>query len=177
MAFCMNVLKDPVIFLPSTALIAIILLVWAQLSAGGKERKSFTLYLGFAWIHWAIFFSLLAFGLHVFKSYEYAIGFLGLAFLMAIAHVLFSALRILLPLKRYRPAEACIQDEDLVQVDSRCKKWSLLLAMAFATAGLSFMSFYMVGLLGRCFLWAGIGLVFLVSIEVLILIICANKKN
>jgi hypothetical protein len=176
----MNVLYRPEIFLPSTALIVVILLVWAQLTKWGQDRGEFTLYLGFFWIYLAIFFALIAFGLHVLECKRYAIGFLGLAFLMAVVHVFYSTLRILLLLKRYTPG-ALVEEKALVQADSRCKKWSLLLAMAVAVVGLALVSF---SLAYRCLLtfwwtWLLIGGIFvaITTVYILLIIIKSNRNN
>lgn len=108
---CLNVLYQSQIFLTSTALIVVILALWAQLTARGQDKVEFTVELGFAWIYLAIFFALLAFGLHVLEFKRCAIGFFGLSFLMAIVHVLFSALRTILWICMHRPVEGPLVQE------------------------------------------------------------------
>ena len=167
---CLNVLYDPKIFLPSAALIIVVLALWAQLSARGQNGGSFTLYLGFVWIYLAIFFALLAFGLHVLEFKRCAVGFFGLSFLMTIVHVLFSTLRKLLILIMHPPRRRFVQ-ETALSVGTNYQKWLLFWAMVGAVAGLALVSFWAVGICGCCGFWVGVGLVLLASLIVLIMIL------
>jgi len=141
---CLNILRESVIFLPSTALIVIILLVWAQLQAGTPrfsgnklaedKRYTFTLLLGSAFIYVAILSALVAFALHVFRREDCAIGFFGLAFLIAVSHIFIAIVRTFIMIKnpKYKGVEA---------EPGSCKRKKLWIATSIGVAGLGILSF------------------------------------
>ena len=163
---CMNVLYRSDIFLPSTALIVVILLVWAQLQASGArvgsnkaDEDKFTLHLGSAWIYLAILFALVAFALvAVQELYKCAIGFLGLSFLMMAASVGLAFVRTLLKLIFNLPGDESLYNLLFNEGKGR-GKWLQISAMLIAVLGalgLSFVSFSVAGVLGSPCSWSNI---------------------
>jgi hypothetical protein len=142
---CLNLLEKPEVFLPAAALLALVLLVWAQLSVP-RERKDldrdFNLVCGFVWTYLAILFALVAVAIFINdKTNDYAKGFLILSFFMAVTNLLIGIvttfIKLLLNIKRGRNMSG-----SLTKLRGQCVKifW-LVIFWCFLLIGLGFISF------------------------------------
>jgi hypothetical protein len=79
---CLNSLNDPVVFIPTAALLALVLMVLTQLHAGGRANNV-NLVCGRAWIYLALLSALIAVAFFVHDNTSAcAKGFLILSFFM-----------------------------------------------------------------------------------------------
>jgi hypothetical protein len=105
---CLNLLDKAEVFIPTAALLALVLLVWTQLQVWGQERegerqeregerqeregerreRNFNPICGRAWAYLAILFALTAVALFICNISAYDKGFLVLAFLMTVVIIL-----------------------------------------------------------------------------------------
>jgi hypothetical protein len=80
---CLNLLNRPEVFIPTAALLALVLLVWVQLHIHGKGPRSVNWICGVAWAYLAILSALTAVALFIHNpTSTCAKGFLILAFFM-----------------------------------------------------------------------------------------------
>jgi hypothetical protein len=82
---CFNLLGQPEVFIPTAALLALVLLVWVQLHVHGKEKeeeRDVNWFCGVAWAYLAILSALTAVALFICEISTCARGFLILAFFM-----------------------------------------------------------------------------------------------
>jgi len=129
---CLNLLGEPEVFIPAATLLALVLLVWAQLYAsGGSETKNVHWVMGLFWTYLAMFFALAAVAALFFRD-NWAKGFLILSFFMTVVNILVALLKsgslIFIP-----------SGKSLVGRSAENKYWVLAwLALLF---GLGFISF------------------------------------
>ncbi|MBA7576392.1 hypothetical protein ES708_18232 [subsurface metagenome] len=170
MGNCLNLLNDPGVFLLVATLVVIVLLVWTQLYARGRvseQARNVHWVMGLVWTYGAMFFTLVAVAT-LFFNVNLAKGFLILSFLMTAVSILLALLKSGSLI--FKPSE-----ESLVGESARRKRW--VVVWIALLLGLGFISFYVAGLLGCYFLWAGLALVFLVLVVVGIFIIRASRNN
>ena len=119
MGNCFNILEKPEVFVAITALIAIVLLVWAQLYARGAKNldKNFNLWCGILWTYAALLFALIAVGVLVLygKENDWAKGFLILSFLMTVTNILIVVVMDIFKIIYGIPA-----DESVTKVGTGC---------------------------------------------------------
>jgi hypothetical protein len=142
MGICLNVLESPEVFLLAATLLALVLLVWAQLYASGqasKQPKNVHWVMGLFWTYLAMFFALAAVAALSLNANVCAKGFLVLSFLMTAVNILLALLLSFTLI--WRPPE-----ESLVGKSAQNKCWVFAwLALLF---GLALISFSVVGKLG-----------------------------
>ena len=166
---CLNSLEKDVVFIPIAALLALVLLVWVQLHVHGKVPGSVNWVCGVSWAYLAILFALIAVALFICNpTSTCAKGFLILAFFMTGMNVAFLFGQNIVRLFGDLSEESFGQS--LFGECGRSKWW--ILFWAFLLIGLGFVSFYVVGLLGCCFLWAGMALVSSAVLTAIVVIGC-----
>jgi hypothetical protein len=86
---CLNSLNNPVVFIPTAALIVLVLLVWVSFRPGAKDSEpniNFTL--SNIWTYVAILFALVATAIFIFtNTCSWAKFFLILSFLMTLLNI------------------------------------------------------------------------------------------
>ena len=139
MGNCLNILNEPTVFVSTAALIVIVLLVWAQLQAGGrtsdqdKRAGNINWVCGFAWTYLAILFALIAVAIFVYdKTCQLSKGFLMLAFLMTCINISISLALSIADI--FKPSGECLEGKS-----SRKKIWSV--GWLAGLVGLGFISF------------------------------------
>ncbi len=168
---CLNILDRPEVFIPVAALIVIVLLVWAQLSARGKTEdlyKDVNLVLGFVWTYFAIFIALIAVAVFILTNGSldginpWPKFLLVLSFLMTMANVIVS---FGLTLYRLLGKDSFIRSptEGLNEEEKHSVKRDFTIYWISVLVGLVLVSLSVVRVVGavdlsKCFLWVGIGL-------------------
>ena len=122
---CLDGLENPTVFVSTAALIVIVLLVWAQLQAGGrtndrnKRDRNVNYVCGFAWTYLAILFALIAVAIFVYdKTCPWGKGFLILSFLMTCINIFISLAQSIARI--FKPSGECLGEKS-----SREKIWSV----------------------------------------------------
>ena len=190
MGTCLNLLGEANVFIPTAALLALVLLVWVQLHVHGGGERDVNWFCGVAWAYLAILFALIAVAIFVHgNTSACAKGFLVLAFFMTVTNIV---IVFVLKFARFRSRfehfsskkphmKSCKESCEKPPVESLLGEcgWSRLCGLIWLAtlAGLLLISFSLVGVWCRCCLCIGIGLVFLVFIKVLIIVICTNCKS
>jgi hypothetical protein len=146
MGSCLNVLNEPEHFLLAATLIALVLLVWAQLGAPkdkGVLDRDMNLWFGILWTYAALFVVLIALALFIYNNTcDCAKGFLILSFLMTIANILMVLGLNFIKIVFHKPS-----GESLTGVCISSGLWAKgwILFWLFLLAGLVFISFSLVG--------------------------------
>jgi hypothetical protein len=174
---CLNLLGQPVVFIPIAALLALILLVWAQLHMRGGGKRSVNWTCGVTWAFLALLSALIAVAIFVpSNTSDCAKGFLMLAFFMAVVNVVIIVVLEIADLfwdLSSRPNHSLLAES----AGNQC--WAFVwLALLF---GLGFISFSVANeltcLLWNLLFWIGVVLVFLVFLNVFIVVLCINCKS
>jgi len=162
---CLNLLNRPEVFIPTAALIVLVLLVWAQLYASGRasnQPKNFNWIAGLVWTYLAMLFALVAVALFVIGggAASCARGFLVLSFLVTIFNILIAIGLNIIKIVFKKPL-----DEPLTRAPINSGLWGegWLLYWGFLLIGLGFISFSP-SLLGVRFCWSWLFIIGLVLI-------------
>jgi len=159
MGTCLNLLGETFVFIPTVALLALVLLNWLQFHLRGREEgRNVNWVCGVSWAFLALLFALTAVALFICEMSTCAKGFLILAFFMTGINIAFIFGQNIVRLFGDLSEESFGQS--LFGECGKSKWW--ILFWVFLLIGLGFISFSLVNKLCSPFLWAGVGLIVIV---------------